>query len=284
MCQTSQVVARRKRKVFAASGFHRKLRMKSRIRSANQAISMNASSASSPIDNKLIDDKSIDYKKYPRPRSRHHVSPNQYMARERIAFDPLYYPPLYDRVLWHEQFANSSAPQFLDIGCGMGKFLLETALATPEKNILGLEVREYAVNWIQSVISGERAGGRLGNAAALWYSVPNGLGFLETASIEKIFYFFPDPWFKKRHQFKRAFTPQFLDECARVLRPDGILYLMTDVPEVDVVQREMLREHGVFEAEECRNDAVWGLPAKTDQELFSLKKNIPYVRVLCRKY
>lgn len=223
----------------------------------------------------------IDYKKYPRPRSRHHVSPNQYMARNRIGIEPLYYPPLYDTLSWQDYFANASAPQFLDIGCGMGKFLLETALASPDKNILGLEVREYAVNWIQSVVHGERSLGHLGNAYALWYSVPNGLGFIASGSIEKIFYFFPDPWFKKRHQFKRAFTPQFLDECARVLRSDGTLYLMTDVPEVDIAQREIIHEHGVFTVQECNDDTAWGLTARTDQEIFSLRKNIPYIRLHC---
>jgi tRNA (guanine-N7-)-methyltransferase len=232
-------------------------------------------------------DYTIDYKKYPRPRSRHHVSPNQYMPRDRIKIEPAYYPPLYERLQWHEHFANGSAPQFLDIGCGMGKFLLETALAEPQKNVLGLEVREYAVQWIQSVIRGERPRGVLDNAETLWYSVANGLGFIETASIEKIFYFFPDPWFKKRHQFKRAFTPQFLDECARVLRPDGALYLMTDVPEVDIVQREMMRTHGAFTFEEYSANAsdneAWGLSARTDQEEFSLRKNIPYIRLKCRK-
>ncbi len=239
-----------------------------------------------PLMNTSFESNVIDYKKYPRPRSRHHVSPNQYMARERIGIEPRYYPPLYPThpaMSWHEHFANGSAPQFVDIGCGMGKFLLETALATPEKNVLGLEVREYAVRWIQSVIEGERLGGRLGNAQALWYSVPNGLGFLETGSVEKIFYFFPDPWFKKRHQFKRAFTPEFVQECARVLRADGTLYLMTDVPEVDVAQREILDKQGLFTVEEPSNNAAWSLSVQTDQEVFSLKKNIPYTRAMCRK-
>jgi tRNA (guanine-N7-)-methyltransferase len=240
----------------------------------------------------MTTDYRIDYKKYPRPRSRHHVSPNQYMRRDRIKIEPTYYPPLYESLAWHEHFVNGLPPQFLDIGCGMGKFLLETSLAEPNKNVLGLEVREYATQWIQSVIQGERSSGVLGNAQALWYSVVNGLRFIETASIEKIFYFFPDPWFKKRHQFKRAFTPEFLDECARVLSPEGALYLMTDVPEVDVAQRDIMRKHGAFTFEEhpadtsinVSIDAEWGLSARTDQEEFSLRKNIPYIRLKCRKH
>jgi tRNA (guanine-N7-)-methyltransferase len=225
----------------------------------------------------------IDFKKYPKPRSRQHVSPNQYLPKDRIRIEPNYYPPLRPHVAWREHFTNAAPPKYLDIGCGMGRFLLETALEEPSVNILGLEVREYAALWIRGVIEGERPNGTLGNAEALWYSVANGLPFIATASIEKIFYFFPDPWFKKRHHYRRAFTPAFLDECARVLAPDGVFYLMTDVPDVDEYQRETLRAHGVFTFEECNTDEAWGLRARTDQEDFSLRKNIPYVRLRCRK-
>lgn len=225
----------------------------------------------------------IDFTKYPKPRSRRHVSPNQYLPKDRIRIDLEYYPPLLPSLVWQEHFANDEPPQYLDIGCGMGRFLLETALAEPAKNILGLEVREYAADWIRGVIQGERPCGVLGNAETLWYSVANGLPFITDASVEKIFYFFPDPWFKKRHHYRRAFTPAFLDECARVLKPEGTFYLMTDVPDVDAYQRETLRQHDVFTFEECRDEAAWGLMQRTDQEDFSLRKNIPYTRVKCRK-
>ncbi|MCU0425312.1 MAG: methyltransferase domain-containing protein [Candidatus Kapabacteria bacterium] len=225
----------------------------------------------------------IDYTKYPKPRSRQHVSPNQYLPKDRIRIEPNYYPPLRPHLDWSDHFTNGQAPEYLDIGCGMGRFLLETALQEPSVNLLGLEVREYAANWIRGVIQGERPRGILGNAEALWYSVANGLPFIERGTITKIFYFFPDPWFKKRHHYRRAFTHQFLDECARVLRSDGTLYLMTDVPDVDEYQRETMTEHGVFTFEECSTDEAWGLSARTDQENFSLRKNIPYVRVKCRK-
>ena len=225
----------------------------------------------------------IDFTQYPKPRSRKHVSPNHYLPKDRIRIEPDYYPPLRQRIDWSECFHNVQAPQYLDIGCGMGRFLIETAIAEPSVNILGIEVREYAVEWIRGVIENERPKGILNNAHALWYSVANGLPFIADASIEKIFYFFPDPWFKKRHHYRRAFTPAFLDECARILAPNGTLYLMTDVPDVDAYQRDTLTRHGALSFEECRDDAAWGLKARTDQEDFSLRKNIPYTRMKCRK-
>lgn len=219
----------------------------------------------------------IDYTKYPLPRSRQHVSSNQYLPRHRVLKDVHYYPPLPTSADWNEHFANAQAPQYLDIGCGLGKFLLDTALAEPEVNILGLEVRKYAVEWIQGVIKAEK----LSNVTCWWYSVVNGLPFINTHSIERVFYFFPDPWFKRRHIHRRAFTLPFLDELVRVLKPGGLLYLMTDVPIVDEYQRGLLNKHGGFTLTDIQNEQEWGLSLRTNQEEFCLKKNIPYTRLLC---
>jgi tRNA (guanine-N7-)-methyltransferase len=226
---------------------------------------------------------SIDFTKYPKPRTRRHVSPNLYLPKDRINVTLSHYPPLLPSLDWRDIFTNGQPPDYLDVGCGMGGFLLETALGDPARNILGLEVRDYAAAWVADVIAGERPRGVLGNAACLWYSVANGLPFVGDSSLEKIFYFFPDPWFKKRHHYRRAFTLDFVRECWRTLKPTGELFLMTDVPAVDEYQRATLAAHGGFSVELCRDDETWGLTARTDQEKFSLRKNIPYTRLRCRR-
>ena len=43
----------------------------------------------------------------------------------------------------------------LDIGCGKGEFLLNMSESYPNKNILGVEVRSPAVDWINGVVKGE---------------------------------------------------------------------------------------------------------------------------------
>lgn len=221
---------------------------------------------------------SIDFSKYPMPRMRHHTSPNFYIPLAELNERPEYYPDTIETLDWQEVFKNGKTPDTLDIGCGRGKFLLEYAAANPQKNILGMEVRLGGIDWIKGVIEGEK----LDNAAVLWYSVVNGMHFIEENSIGEIFYFFPDPWPKKRHHKRRAFNTEFLRECSRVLKPGGILYLMTDVPEVDEYQQEVLKEFGGFEFHYAAGDE-WPFPFKTDQENFSLRKGIPYVRLICRK-
>ena len=220
--------------------------------------------------------RTIDYTKYPVPRIRHHANPTLYLPESNHRVRLSYYPPLVSPN-WRDLFADGHPPAWLDVGSGMGKFLIETALSTPQKNILGIELRKTAVEWVQSVLQGEH----IPNAALLWYSVVNGLPFIEDHSIEKIFYFFPDPWVKKKHHKRRAFSTALLDEFARILRPDGVLYLMTDVPEVDEYQRQVIAEHGYFSCTPISSDAEWDLGVRTDQERFCLKKNIPYVRLTC---
>lgn len=220
----------------------------------------------------------IDFTKYPMPRMRHHVNPTLYLRYDSHHKRPYWYPPIIESLTWGDYFKNGLAPTVIDIGCGRGGFLLQYALDHPEINILGMELRKQAVEWIQGVINGES----IPNATALWYSVVNGLAFLEPQSIETVFYFFPDPWHKKRHHKRRLFSTEFLNDLDRVMKPNATLYLMTDVEMVDEYQQESMLEHNIFTFRYCDDDAEWNLP-KTDQEKFSLRKGIPYRRLIVHK-
>lgn len=74
---------------------------------------------------------------------------------------------------------------------------------------------------------------------------------------------------------------QLLNEFLRILKPEGILYLMTDVEEVDEMHKEILTQHNGFSFTYVE-DGAWDLTAKTYQEEFCLSKNIPFTRMICR--
>jgi tRNA (guanine-N7-)-methyltransferase len=220
----------------------------------------------------------IDYTKYPVPRIRHHANSVFYFPLKQHKNRNFSYPPLVEKFKWSELFSDGKPPVLLDIGCGMGKFMIETALHSPGKNILGFELRANAVEWINKVIIGEK----ISNAKVLWYSVVNGFPFIESGYIEKIFYLFPDPWIKKRHQKRRAFNIELLDEFYRMLKKDGILYIMTDVHEVDEHHRETLDGHKKF-VYEYISGGDWDLKIQTNQEEFCISKDIPFTRMICVK-
>ncbi len=213
----------------------------------------------------------LDLSKYPMPRVRHHVSPQSYLPASQQHVRPAWYPPPINHIQWSAWFGNGAPADVLDIGCGRGGFLLQYALANPTHNVLGLEVRETLVNWINSVIHGER----LANARAVWYSVANGLSWIPTASIHTVTYLFADPWPKKRHHKRRAFTAELLTELDRILTPDGTIYLATDRHDVEAHQAEVISHHGTFLLEHI-DPTSWPFPFATDQQRFCERKGIAY--------
>lgn len=222
--------------------------------------------------------KKIDYTKYPQPRMRHHANPGLYFPLSQHKTTDIRYPSLINSISWEDFFSGGAPPEYLDVGCGLGKFLAEMGMHNPGINMLGFEVRQSAVEWTNNVLAGEE----ITNAKALWYSAVNGFPFIKNESIEKIFYFFPDPWVKKRHHKRRAFSVELLDEFQRVLKPGGALYMMTDVAEVDEYQQEILAQHNGFSFAYA-DENEWDIKVKTNHEEFCLRKNIPFIRMLCQR-
>ncbi len=221
----------------------------------------------------------IDYDKYPLPRRfRHHTNPMLYFPASELKIVPPGYPPIYDKIDWSEHFGNGAPPDALDIGCGKGSFLLEYSDQNPERNILGIEVRKIPADWIRNYIDGEK----IGSCSVFWYSVVNGLRFAGDESVRDMFYFFPDPWPKRRHQKRRAFNNLLLEEAARILKKDGRLWLQTDVAEVDEYHKSLLDNHSGFRYEIVGPGDDWKLPV-TNKEKFCIRKNIRIYRIIARK-
>jgi tRNA (guanine-N7-)-methyltransferase len=226
----------------------------------------------------------IDFSLYPQPkRFRHHIASNVYFPANEFSLEQSYYPPLYEKIDWDSKFANGKAPDMLDIGCAFGKFTLKTALMFENKNVLGIEVRSQPLEWINNIIEKEK----LKNVATLNYSVVNGMPFLENESIETIFYFYPDPWFKKKHHKRRAFNQAFLEECHRVMKSDGIFMVQTDIIEKHEYNLSELEKFAKFDYKLIEDRKDWALNgqilAETDQEEFINRKGLPTYRLICTK-
>ena len=125
---------------------------------------------------------------------------------------------------WDEVFPGS-APIEIDLGCGDGAFLMAMARANPEHNFLGIERLRGRV----SKVCHKVARADLKNARVLRievaYAVSN---LLPAGSIAAFHLLFPDPWPKRRHHSRRAFTTEFLSRIHRALIGGGLFHVATD--------------------------------------------------------
>ena len=129
------------------------------------------------------------------------------------------------------------APLEVEVGSGKGLFLAGASRAHPEHDFVGIEIaRKYA----------RFAAARLAKQAATNALVICGDALLllrqwfPAASLASVHVYFPDPWWKKRHHKRRLWTPDFVEQCGRVLRVGGRLHIATDVGEYYETMRALL--------------------------------------------
>jgi tRNA (guanine-N7-)-methyltransferase len=169
-----------------------------------------------------------------------------------------------------------SAPLHVDLGCGDGSFLCELAQQFPKKNFLGIERLTKRVEKVRCKAE-KIANARVLRADTL-FAVRD---LLPENSVETFYLFFPDPWPKRRHQFRRIFTREFLDAVAVALEQNGFLQIATDQLDYFHQIDRLSRVHGEFEVVALpQDDAV--LPLTKFERKFR-EQGTPIYRLTLRK-
>ena len=65
-------------------------------------------------------------------------------------------------------------------------------------------------------------------------------------SVQALHIYFPDPWWKQRHQKRKLFTAEFAAQCARVLAAGGTLHFVSDVVDYFEETCAMLAEQNLL--------------------------------------
>jgi tRNA (guanine-N7-)-methyltransferase len=178
------------------------------------------------------------------------------------------------------QAAAPLSVHWCDMGCGYGGLLASLSVAFPDKNILGLEIRERVAEFCLERVkdlrreygasdravtvdtaTGER---RCGAYTNIGFVRTNGMKYLcsyfPKHSLEKMFFCYPDPHFKRRRHRQRVISDQLLAEYAYVLKPDvGVAYIVSDVPELFTWMNERFARCPLFRrrtSEEIEADPV----------------------------
>jgi tRNA (guanine-N7-)-methyltransferase len=126
-------------------------------------------------------------------------------------------------------FVQPAHPFEIEIGCGKGTFILETAKAHPATNFLGIEwAREFYLYAADRV---RRA--QLTNVRMLRTDGAEFLRWRSPSSIASVIHlYYSDPWPKRKHHKNRVVQHRFLSEAWRVLMPGGELRIVTDHDEL----------------------------------------------------
>lgn len=116
-------------------------------------------------------------------------------------------------------------PLALEIGCGIGDFIVQLAQLRPELNFLAIDIYNKGCHKTCKKI--ELSG--LSNVRVLRAEARYLLThYLPPESLAAIYINCPDPWPKKRHRDRRLVRREFLQTALYYLRPGGDFYFSTD--------------------------------------------------------
>ncbi|HTN74842.1 MAG TPA: tRNA (guanosine(46)-N7)-methyltransferase TrmB [Pirellulaceae bacterium] len=136
-----------------------------------------------------------------------------------------------------QSFFDQPAPVEIEMGSGKGLFLLNAALAHPERNYLGVEMaNKYAEFCALRLARQNVPNGRMisGDGVRMFREL------LPADCAAAVHVYFPDPWWKMRHRKRRVMNAGFVRDIQRVLQPGGSLHFWTDVEEYYLGTLELL--------------------------------------------
>lgn len=113
----------------------------------------------------------------------------------------------------------------MELGSGDGSFLARWAALHPARNFLGVE---RLLGRLRKLDRKAQRGG-LTNLRLMRIEAGYFLEYLLPAqSVDTLHLYFPDPWPKRKHRKNRLVNARFAELTARILAPQGIVYLRTD--------------------------------------------------------
>lgn len=146
---------------------------------------------------------------------------------------------------WNADFFKREAPLYLEIGTGYGDFMMEFCQHHPHANFVGLDYRFKRSYTVAKKLS------RF-DTQNFCYLRARGERIAHTFAeneLDGIFFFFSDPWPKKRHQKRRLFQREFLNSAFNILKPGAKIFIKTDHDGYAEWMDFLLQEQGQFTVE-----------------------------------
>lgn len=182
--------------------------------------------------------------------------------RIRTHANPLSFHEELDPVSFDAVFPSFDGRLELEIGFGKGVFITRYAELYPEKSIVAVDVRKGLFDSIQEGF--DQKG--IGNVHLIHGTGERVLAeLIPDGSLDRVFLFHPDPWFKKRHINRRVIQDSFLDLLKQKLSKDGVFLVSTDVDVLWDYMAEKIEAAGFKSVE----DSFWKTDYQSHWSMFS---------------
>lgn len=139
---------------------------------------------------------------------------------------------------WNGGFFPRTNPITLELGCGKGEYTVSLALANPDRNYIGVDIKGARM-WKGAREVEEKA---MDNAAFLRTEIEQIRDFFSPGEVDEIWITFPDPQMQKAR--KRLTSSRFLSNYRSFLRPGGVINLKTDSPFLYEYTRRLVELNG----------------------------------------
>jgi tRNA (guanine-N7-)-methyltransferase len=174
-------------------------------------------------------------------------------------------------------------PLEIEIGCAEAQFLFERAARDPERDYVGLEIRQELVHSVN-----REARARHAPVHAVFCQAQLHLArVFAPASVDRVYLNFPDPWFKRKHHDRRMIDAALVEGIAHVARPGAAVFVQTDVWDIaldamDVLERcDHAFENRAGEWGFWRGGNPWG--ARSWREQNAEETGLPIWRMMYKR-
>ena len=172
-----------------------------------------------------------------------------------------------------KDFYNSPHVSVVDVGCGYGALLENMSKSLENGSLaLGLEIRDKVTNYVGERIKGLRLNSdnkEFNNISVMRSNTMKLLlNYFYKGQLDKLFFCFADPHFKRTNHRKRIINQYLLNEYSYLLKKGGKLYIITDVEELYIWERSMLNQNKCFkemDKEEVEKDEFTGFMKNTNE-------------------
>lgn len=125
---------------------------------------------------------------------------------------------------WGEIFGNDN-PLVLEIGCGVGDFVVQMAALHPDLNFIALDF--YNKGCIKTCKRIDKSG--ISNVRVLRAEARSFIeACIPSGALRMVIINCPDPWPKLRHRKRRLVNSGFMAYLSRFLQPEADFYFATD--------------------------------------------------------